>query len=78
MDGKHLLFALPSNDVAWESGKPNNLPSAHGKFWHFVKMAARDETVDNQEDDSTKKKDKEYSVKIICLGDSAVGKSKCV
>ena len=41
-------------------------------------MAAREETVDNQEDESGKKKDKDYAVKIICLGDSAVGKSKWV
>ncbi|EDO43734.1 predicted protein [Nematostella vectensis] len=41
-------------------------------------MAARENEVDSFDDLTSSKKDKETSVKVICLGDSAVGKSKLV
>lgn len=40
------------------------------------KMAAKNQDGENLDEETASKKDKDRSVKIICLGDSAVGKSK--
>ncbi|XP_031574440.1 rab-like protein 2A [Actinia tenebrosa] len=41
-------------------------------------MAAKDQEGENLDEETSSKKDKDRPVKIICLGDSAVGKSKLV
>lgn len=71
-----LFNSLPSNMV-WKRGSSQITQSRGmtGIAKLGMKMAASDVVV-NHENETSDKKTSDSSVKVICLGDSAVGKSK--